>query len=349
MPSLFPQSPPPASRPPRLSVVVPLYNCLPLTQAMLASLQATLPPDLAHEIILIDDGSTDGTREWLRAHPPLRAPPFRVVLNERNLGFAAGNNRAVALAQGELLALLNNDLVLLPGWFEPLLAAHRSLAGRAGLVGNVQLDARTGAVDHAGLELTPAAKPVHTRTLPRWFTRQLRSVMVVPAVTGACVLLTRALWRELGGFDEAYVNGGEDIDLCYRARAAGRRNAVALRSVVRHHVSSSPGRKARDEENSYRLAQRWQREFIFDATPSWCRAFLARSPHSSQYRIALGALAFLAGLRRTPPRAAFEGVESEFAPEIERWQAMFPRGLPPAPANAAPTPPPPAPPPAAAG
>jgi GT2 family glycosyltransferase len=325
MSPLLPHSPSPAfSPPPRLSVVVPLYNCLPLTQAMLASLQATLPAGLTHEIILIDDGSTDGTREWLLQHPPLRAPPFRVLLNERNLGFAAGNNRAVAIAQGEFLALLNNDLVLLPGWLEPMLAAHQSLANRAGLIGNVQLDARTGAVDHAGLEITPAAKPVHTRTLPRWPSRRLRPVAVVPAVTGACVLLTRTLWQELGGFDEGFVNGGEDIDLCYRARAAGRRNAVALRSVVRHHVSSSPGRKARDEENSYRLAQRWRRELIFDATPAWCRAFLGQMPHSSNYLIVLAALAFLAGLRRTPPRSAIAGVESELAREFARWDQILP-------------------------
>jgi GT2 family glycosyltransferase len=308
-------------------VVVPLYNCLPLTQAMLTSLQATLPAGLTHEIILIDDGSTDGTREWLRQHTLLRAPPFRILLNERNLGFAAGNNRAVAIAQGEFLALLNNDLILLPGWLEPMLAAHQSLAPRAGLIGNVQLDARTGAVDHAGLEITPAAKPVHVRQLPPRFSRRLQPVRPMPAVTGACVLLSRDLWQQLGGFDEGYVNGGEDIDLCYRARATGRINAVALDSVVRHHVSSSPGRKAHDEQNSFRLAQRWHQELVADALRPWCRAFLTQAPHSSKYRVALAALAFLAGLRRTPPPAAIAGIESELAREFARWDQILPPGF----------------------
>lgn len=73
-------------------------------------------------------------------------------MNNRNLGYAAANNRAIALARGEFLALLNNDRsVLLPHWLEPMFGAHRSLADRAGFIGNIQLDARTGVVDHTGI------------------------------------------------------------------------------------------------------------------------------------------------------------------------------------------------------
>ena len=311
---------------PRLSVVVPLFNCLALTRAMLDSLRATLPAGLTHEIILVDDGSTDGTREWLRDTAELRAPPFRILLNERNLGFAGANNRAVAIARGELIALLNNDLVLLPGWLQPMLGALESLGERAGLVGNVQLDARTGEVDHAGLEQNPAAKPVHLRQLPCPPVRLLRPVFPAVAVTGACVLLRRNLWRELGGFDEGYVNGGEDIDLCYRARVAGRVNVVALRSVVRHHVSSSPGRKARDEQNSHRLARRWGREFSADALRPWCRQYLRdafEQPRDREYRVVFAALAYLGKFRRSPPPEAERGVTEGMARELARWRAMF--------------------------
>ncbi|MFM8337317.1 MAG: glycosyltransferase, partial [Opitutaceae bacterium] len=253
--------------------------------------------------------------------------PFRVLLNERNLGFAAANNRAVALARGEVLALLNNDLVLLPGWLEPMLSALERLGDRAGLVGNVQRDARTGEIDHAGLEITPAAKPVHTRRLPTRLARLLQPVRPVAAVTGACMLLRRSLWQELGGFDEGYVNGGEDIDLGYRARATGRVNVVALRSVVRHHVSSSPGRKARDEQNSFRLAQRWERELTADAWRPWCREFLQSSfgsPREREYPVVFASLSYLAGLRREPPPEARRGVAEGMARELARWRAMFP-------------------------
>jgi len=291
---------------------------------MLTSLRATLPAGLEHEILLVDDGSTDATREWLAT---LSAPPFRVLLNERNLGYAVGNNRGAAVAQGELLALLNNDLILQPGWLKPMLEAHGSLGTRAGVIGNVQREARTGLVDHAGLEIDETGKPTHVRALPSAISRWRRPVRPVPAITGACMLVARSLWRQLGGFDEGFHNGGEDIDLCFRARAAGRMNAVALRSVIRHHVSSSPGRKARDEENSYRLARKWRDEFFADAVRTWCRNYLAstfREAHSGEYYTVLAAAAFVARARDDPPPRALAAVEAGMAREFARWESMFP-------------------------
>lgn len=306
-----------------VSFVVPLYNRLDLTQPMLASLRATLPRDLAHEIILVDDGSTDGTRDWLAT----LTSPYRVVLQEANQGYAAANNHGAGLATGELLALLNNDLVLTSRWFEPLLAAHRRLGGRAGVIGNVQLDARTGRPDHSGMLINLQAKPEHDRRLPpRWW-RRVRPVRQVPAVTGACALITRDLWRQLGGFDEGFLNGGEDIDLCLRARSLGRINAVAWRSVVLHHVSSSPGRKRRDEHNSRRLALRWRPELESLACRRWCWDYLERgwtSPHSSAaHADARAALGYALHLRRRPPTFALAGMHAAMDEEIARWDQML--------------------------
>jgi GT2 family glycosyltransferase len=304
---------------------MPLFNCVALTRACIASLQETLPAGIDHEIILVDDGSTDGTRDWLRT---LREP-FRVLLNDKNLGYAAANNRGIALARGEFLALLNNDLVLGPRWLEPMLAAHAALGPRAGVVGNVQLNAATGAVDHAGIDINRQGKPEHARSLPPRWSRRLRRTRVVPAVTGACLLVTRALWDRLGGFDEGFHNGGEDVDLCFRARAGGRVTVVALDSVIRHHVSSSPGRKLRDEENSYRLARRWRREFLADAadaTRGWCRDYLRAAliaPKADEYALALRALMHASRLATRPPAAAALALESALAREFARWHAMF--------------------------
>ena len=132
--------PPRSSGTPRLSVITPLFNCLDRTQAMLASLRESIPRGVSYEVILVDDGSTDGTREWIAG----LGEPFRVILNERNLGFGAATNRGRRVARGRILALLNNDLVLSRGWLAPMLWALRLLGRRAGLVGNVQIDAAYG-------------------------------------------------------------------------------------------------------------------------------------------------------------------------------------------------------------
>ena len=310
----------------QVSFIIPLYHCLPLTQAMLASLRATLPPGLAHEIIFVDDGSTDGTRAWLET---LRADPsVRVILHERNLGYAAANNHGAALATGEFLALLNNDLVLTPRWLEPMLAAHRALGPRAGLVGNLQRDTATGALDHAGIAINHRGKPEHLRALPLALRLAYPiALREMPAVTGACVLVRRDLWQQLGGFDEAFINGCEDIDLCLRARAAGRVNTVALRSTVRHHVSSSPGRKLRDEANTRRLILRWRDTLVPLGARAWCRHHLEtylRDPRDFPDQAdARRALFHALHLRRAAPPAALAGVNANLEIELARWASLL--------------------------
>jgi hypothetical protein len=102
-----------------------------------------------------------------------------------------------------------------------------------------------------------------------------------------------------------------------------------LRSVVRHHVSSSPGRKLRDEQNSLRLAHKWRRELIAAAdegTRTWCRDYLAAAlliPRPAEYQLAIAACAYLAHLRRSAPPEAVEAVETGLLGEFIRWQKMF--------------------------
>ena len=289
---------------------------------MLASLQATLPSGLPYEIIFVDDGSTDGTREWLAT---LTDPAIRVVLNEKNLGYAAANNRGAALARGEFLALLNNDLVLTPGWLEPMLKVHAGLGTRAGLMGNVQLNASTGQIDHSGIIIDLHCKPEHDRAMP--WTCRFRTTRRVAAVTGACVLIRSDLWWQLGGFDEGFINGGEDIDLCLRARATGRINAVALRSIVHHHISASPGRKLRGEENSFKLTLKWHDELVQLATPGWCRHLLKKQWTTLRNPIGYWqgclALAYVLCLRRVVPPAVLARVRNASEIELARWEKMF--------------------------
>ena len=313
----------------KVSFIIPLYNCLPLTQAMLASLRGTLPPGLDGEIIFVDDGSTDGTRAWLRDLPA----PCRAILNEKNLGFAGACNRGAAAATGDLLFFLNNDLILLPHWLEPMQAAFDRFPD-LGLVGNVQLNAATGAVDHAGIYFNHQGKPAHRTDLP-FTTRWLGwpAWRTVDALTGACFGLRRAVWQKLGGFDEAFVNGAEDIDLALRASAAGLRHCVALRSVVRHHISSSAGRKLRDEQNTYRLVQRWAEPIATLAARDWSRQQVITHADQSgvfDYHQVQAALLHLLVLS-SPPPSVRTGVAAAMALELRRWRELLEGAAPPPP------------------
>jgi O-antigen biosynthesis protein len=305
----------------RVSFIIPLYNCLPLTQAMLASLRETLPPGLAHEFIFVDDGSTDGTPAWLNSLPA----PCRAILNDKNLGFAATCNRGAGAATGELLLFLNNDLVLQPRWLEPMLAAFDRIP-HAGIVGNVQLLFTDRTLDHAGIVIGPDGKPVHLKTLPAG-DPATPGYAAMPAVTGACFAIPRELFASLGGFDEDFKNGCEDVDLCFRARAVGRPTWTALESTVLHHVSASPGRKTRNEENSYRLFRKWREVLEGEARVAWCEAYLADARAGTVPRhppAEKAAQAFLRRRQSRPGRWAETNVRQNLMLEEARWERLFP-------------------------
>jgi len=308
---------------PLLSVITPLFNCLELTKAMLESLRVSIPWRIAHEIILVDDGSTDGTRDWLST----LGDPFRVLLNDRNLGFGGATNQGAAIARGRTLALLNNDLVLTPGWLPPMLGALDSLGSRAGLVGNVQVNPDTLRVDHAGIYFNRKCKPEHDRREPSLAALVLRPVRRVAAVTGACVLVRADAWRRFGGFDETYFNGCEDVDLCLRMLAAGLVNAVALRSRVLHRVSASPGRKLRDEENTRRLFLRWRGLIAVLASRRWARRHYRRffdDPRDLMDPMEAWRVAFyLARLRHAPPVNALAATNEVIDRELARWRDLL--------------------------
>ena len=304
----------------QLSIITPLFNRLDLTRAFVAALPGTLPLGLEWECVLVDDGSTDGTQTWLDSLPP----PFRTFQNERNLGFAAACNYGAREARGDVLALLNNDLVLSPGWLPPMLAALRR--PRVGLVGNLQRRVSDGSIDHAGVAVDRNGKIDHIRSLPS----RPRGTRTVLAVTAACCLVRRADFLVLGGFDVAFENGGEDIDFALKLRARGQRTVVCLDSVVRHYVSSSRGPASlRDERNSYRLCRRWREIIAQETALAWAREAvcfrkLCVGPEALQ--AGLACLPAAIGLTRRPPAIARQHAAHALLREEIRWKKLLHEG-----------------------
>lgn len=309
-----------------LSIIVPVFNKQSLTQNMLESLVKTLPQNLAAELIIVDDASTDGTSAWLEsltifdfACPQLKT--LNILKNTHNLGFAKSNNLASKQSKGEILALLNNDLVLKPGWLEPMLALLAQQISSPSIVGNLQYQLETGALDHAGIEARinlESNRPVieHRRELTTSSPQQ------VFAITGACCLIARQTFEQLDGFDEEYVNGGEDVDLCLKVKQAGGTCWVVPASEVWHHVGQTRGRHDdRDEKNSWRLFQKWQTQIARELERS-CAEIVANAPDEDALTKSM-AVEFLTGTRTLTPIAIKTMAQKTVQAELIRWERYF--------------------------
>lgn len=274
---------------PNITFITAVHNRHDLLQAMLDSLSQTVDLQAA-EVILIDDASDPSAASEL----PHLAEDFLLLRNDTNLGFAASNNLAAAHATSDTLAFLNSDLVLQPGWLEPMLELLHG-SENVGLVGNIQLNHRTGLIDHAGIFFDLEGMPTHARKnrrrLPSGDFRERN------ALTAACMLVRRSTFKQAKGFDTAYRNGMEDVDLCLRLKQAGMRHLVSHRSIVRHHVSASPGRHQHNDRNTEIYRQRWSAFARQLGQKEWPAAYLeryARHWWRMEPRKALLALALLA-------------------------------------------------------
>ncbi len=209
---------------PEISVCVANYNGLDIIDDCLASV-IDQRIDVAVEIIIHDDASTDGSAAHIRA----RHPDVRLLESRENAGFCIANNRMASVARGRYLLLLNNDAVLLPDALSTLLDAARRL-GRAAVLGLPQYDAASGRLIDAGSRLDPFLNSVPNEDPGHG---------EVGMVAGACLWIDRSLWDELGGFPEWFGSFAEDLYLCCRARLAGHPVIALGASGFRHWVGAS--------------------------------------------------------------------------------------------------------------
>jgi GT2 family glycosyltransferase len=202
--------------PPLVSVVIPVFNNLTLTKGCLDSIYRTGNSGVL-EILVVNNASTDGTAEFIKSEQA--AGRIRCVNNPQNLGFARACNQGAEAAQSSLVIFLNNDTRVTPGWAEAMAQAARQPG--VGIVGARLLYA-DGRIQHAGIEFINGV-PDHPHRHALADAPEVNRLRELDMVTGACFLIHRDLFLQLAGFDEAYQNGVEDIDLCLRARAAGRK------------------------------------------------------------------------------------------------------------------------------
>ena len=215
------------------SIIILTFNQLEYTKKCVKSICKYTPE--THEIIFVDNGSTDGTVKWLKRLIQ-ENKNYKLIENKKNLGFSKGSNQGIEASQGEFILLLNNDVVVAEGWLSGLLDClqHTPDAGIVGPMTN-KISGPQQINDNSYLSVNFIDKyaeqfrgQYHHRRIP------LRRIV------GFCMLFKRTLVEQIGMLDETFGTGNfEDDDFCLRAALAGYRNYIAGDVFVHHYGSRS--------------------------------------------------------------------------------------------------------------
>ena len=245
---------------PLVSIIVPVFNNLRLTMECLLSIRRHTDARTPYEVVLADDASTDDSSMVLSQ---IRNVIY--VRNEENLGFLMNCNGAARHARGEFVLFLNNDVQVTGGWLAALVEAfsEKPNVGAAG----PRIVYPSGHLQEAGVAVNVdcSAQMIglsDDASDPRYnFARR------VDYCSGACLMLRREVFTEVGGFSEylrpAYY---EDLDLCLKLRERGLATWYVPEAVILHHLSKTVDALSNDYKmrcivaNQQKLAERWQAE-----------------------------------------------------------------------------------------
>lgn len=206
-----------------LSIIIVNWNTRDMLAACLASIFRNPPDGAALEVIVVDNGSTDGSQALLAAD----FPQVRLIANRDNVGFAHANNQGLAIAQHDALLLLNSDTAVHPHTLTTLLA-FLDHTPTAGAIGPQLLNADGSLQPSCTPMLTPGREfwrllfldrfwPRASYPLDQWQTEP----RPVEVIKGACMLLRRAALADSGPLDERFFMYTEEVDLCYRLAQRG--------------------------------------------------------------------------------------------------------------------------------
>ena len=218
---------------PKVSIILVTYNNLDFTKACLYSMEK-YNNYLNCEIIVVDNLSQDGTREYLTEYEK-NHPNFKAILHDCNSGFAAGNNIGINQAKGEYVILLNNDTFITPNWIQNLIK-HFDLDNSIGMIGprtnNIGNESRLE-IHYANMEqMLEKSYDIYYDNIDNQYN--------IPILAFFCVAIKREIIEKIGLLDESYGIGMfEDDDYCMRVKEQGYKLVCADDVFIHHHLSAS--------------------------------------------------------------------------------------------------------------
>lgn len=259
------------------SIIIPSYNQKGLLLECIESIEAyTAPP---YEIIVIDNGSEDGTTEELLG----RGGTIRVTKNEQNLGFARAINIGLMMAKGNYIVLMNNDVLVTEGWLDQLLncLSSNKEIGAVGPVTNYISGEQQIPVPY---EDTRGMREFSIAFNKRDATKWKRCDRLV----GFCILMPRSTFEDVGYLDEGYEIGNfEDDDWILRLRFQGKQMMIAGDTFVHHYGSvtmkglGQQGFIQVNQRNEDFFTQKWGRGFELLANTELNRSDISANPRQS--------------------------------------------------------------------
>jgi len=250
------QPPPPPKRKPIASIVVLTWNQKDLTEKLLCSLETTTK--VPHEVIVVDNGSTDDTLGFLKTYAEecaAKSLDIRPIINSENAGISRGFNQGIKEAKGDYVVLLHNDIVLPANWLERMIRHFRA-DKKVGLVGPRSNSAKP----HQSAPLGYRDLGEFPGFAETFYGRHQGNRTAVESLGGFCLAIRRDVLAKTGLFDESYeIARYEDDDLCMRARTSGFHLVVADDIYV-HHAGAASFRK--NEVDPLKLSEINRAKFI---------------------------------------------------------------------------------------
>ena len=242
----------------KASIIVPIFNKVDITLQMLNYLFKNTQ-DYPYEIIIIDNNSTDNSevliKDFFQKNRPKEVEGV-YIKNPENKGFSIANNAGAKIATGKYLCFLNNDTIPQKGWLSEMIKCHKK--NNSSVTGAKLIIPGQGVIQHAGVEFDNFQYPYHKYFGKPEGYKEASKDMECSAVTGACMLVNKdEFLNELGGFNEDYWLGWEDIDLCNEYRKLGKKIWYASRAKLFHYESMSEGRYAKENDNWYYYSKKW--------------------------------------------------------------------------------------------
>ncbi|MHA1395277.1 MAG: glycosyltransferase family 2 protein, partial [Promethearchaeota archaeon] len=247
----------------KVNIVIPVYNGQKYLENLYQSLKAGIS-NIDYVITLVDDYSSDSTRRWARNHLDIN-----YIKNKANLGFAKTCNKGASSIDSEWILFLNQDIIAESGFLKEMLTLTE-ISPFPQIVGAKLLTPDKKIIQHAGIKFMASGYPYEYGRNEAADSPDYSINYEIDGVTGAAMLVKKNLFNRLNGFDEDFINGWEDIDLCLRAKELGIHIYYCAKAVLVHYLYSSQGRFTHERENKLLFKDKWiNHRRVNVLTPFW--------------------------------------------------------------------------------